>query len=50
MRLRKFVKPANVDSIDTPELIKKCLSCKKKECTNCIYSMTSKERTEYRNK
>lgn len=33
--------------IDPMEIIKKCLSCEKKRCTNCIVSMSSKEKKAY---
>ena len=35
------------ECIDPPELIKKCLSCKKPSCRNCIGSMTTEQKYAY---
>ena len=35
------------ECIDPPELIKKCLSCKRPKCRNCIESMKAAERYAY---
>lgn len=35
------------ECIDQPELIKKCLSCKKSVCRNCIGRMTADEKCAY---
>lgn len=36
-----------LEQIDPNEIVKMCLSCKKKRCTNCVNGMTTKEKRTY---
>lgn len=40
-------KRQSLEQIDPNEIVKMCLSCKKKRCNNCVGTMTTKEKRTY---